>query len=67
MPRETRTSKTKITFELSPSLRDKLKKYCKKNRVSVAQYLRDTIQAELKRAAIKVFINNRVKKNHKND
>lgn len=44
MPRETRTSKTRIVTEVAPSLKNKFARWCKKNKTSMAQATRDLIQ-----------------------
>ncbi len=49
MASETRTSKTKVTFELSKSLREKFTRQSKKLNTSVAQRLRDYMQSQLKK------------------
>lgn len=51
MPRETKTSTTKITFSLAESLRDKFNRHCAKLNVSAAQRLRDLAQQDIKLTA----------------
>ncbi|WP_158069961.1 hypothetical protein [Cnuella takakiae] len=48
MASEIKVSKAKVTAELSPSLRDKFNRKCKKNGTSAAQQLRDLIQQFVK-------------------
>lgn len=48
MARETRTGGTKVETVLSPSLHKKFKAKCKRENISMAQHIRDMIQACVK-------------------
>lgn len=48
MPKEVRTSKSKVTVECAESLRKKFKLQCKKHNTSMAQVIRDYMQAYVK-------------------
>lgn len=48
MPTETKTSRTKITFDLAASLRKKFNAKCKKRGLSASQRLRDLVQKDVR-------------------
>lgn len=48
MSKEVRTSKSKVTVECAESLRKKFKLQCKKHNTSMAQVIRDYMQAYVK-------------------